>query len=40
MIKSLIEEKNHILDIRKYIFEIKKNNFNIKNLYLKYKKRS
>ena len=31
--QALIEEKNHILDIRKSIFEIKKNNFNIKNLY-------
>ena len=31
-------EKNHILDIRRSIFENKKNNFNIKNLYLKIKK--
>ena len=36
--QTLIEEKNHILDIRKSIFENKKNNFNIKNLYLNIKK--
>ena len=36
--QSLIEEKNHILDIRKSIFENKKNNFNIKNLYQNIKK--
>ena len=36
--KGLIEEKNHILDIRKSIFEIKKINFNTKNLYLKIKR--
>ena len=36
--QNLIEEKNHILDIRKSIFENKKNNFNIKNLYLNIKK--
>jgi len=36
--KTLIDEKNHILDIRKSIFENKKNNFNIKNLYLNIKK--
>ena len=31
--RSLVEDKNHVLDIRKSIFEIKRNNFNIKNLY-------
>ena len=36
--QSLVDEKNHILDIRKSIFENKKNNFNIKNLYLNIKK--
>jgi len=36
--QTLIDEKNHILDIRKSIFENKKNNFNIKNLYLNIKK--
>ncbi len=36
--QGLIEEKNHIIDIRKSIFEIKKINFNLKNLYLKIKK--
>ena len=36
--QTLAEEKNHILDIRKSIFENKKNNFNIKNLYLNIKK--
>ena len=35
---SLINSTNHILDIRKSIFENKKNNFNIKNLYLNIKK--
>ena len=35
---SLIEEKNHILDIRKKIFEIKRNNFGIKSLYQNLKK--
>jgi len=35
---SLIEEKNHILDIRKSIFENKRNNFNIKSLYQSIKK--
>jgi hypothetical protein len=35
---SLVEEKNHVLDIRKSIFEIKRNNFNIKNLYQNIKK--
>jgi len=34
----LINSTNHILDIRKSIFENKKNNFNIKNLYLNIKK--
>ena len=32
------EEKNHILHIRKTIFEIKRNNFKIKNLYFNLKK--
>ena len=36
--QAIIEEKNHILNIRKSIFEIKKNNLNIKNLYLNIKK--
>ena len=36
--KSLIEEKNHILDIRKKIFEIKRNNSGIKSLYENIKK--
>ena len=36
--QTLVNEKNHILDIRKSIFENKKNNFNIKNLYLNIKK--
>ena len=36
--QGLVEEKNHILDIRKSIFEIKKINFNTKNLYLKIKR--
>ena len=36
--QTLMDEKNHILDIRKSIFENKKNNFNIKNLYLNIKK--
>ena len=35
---SLIEEKNHVLDIRKKIFEIKKNNSGIKSLYQNLKK--
>ena len=35
---SLDNEKNHILDIRKAIFENKKNNFNIKSLYQNIKK--
>ena len=35
---SLIEEKNHILDIRKKIFEIKRNNSGIKSLYQNLKK--
>ncbi len=44
--QAIVEEKNHILNIRKTIFEIKKNSLNIKNLYLnikqeaKYKKLS
>ena len=36
--QAMIEEKNHILDIRKLIFELKKNNRNIKNIYLNIKK--
>ena len=36
--QTLVDEKNHILEIRKSIFENKKNNFNIKNLYLNIKK--
>ena len=36
--QNLVDEKNHILDIRKSIFENKKNNFNIKSLYLNIKK--
>jgi hypothetical protein len=35
---SLIEDKNHILDIRKLIFENKRNNFNIQILYQNIKK--
>ena len=36
--QTLVDEKNHILDIRKSIFENKKNSFNIKGLYLNIKK--
>ena len=36
--QSLVEEKNHILNIRKSIFEIKRSSLNIKNLYLSLKK--
>ena len=36
--QTLVDEKNHILGIRKSIFENKKNSFNIKNLYLNIKK--
>jgi hypothetical protein len=36
--QALVDEKNHILEIRKSIFEIKNNNFNIKNLYFYIKK--
>ena len=36
--RALVDEKNHILDLRKSIFENKKRNFNIKNLYLNIKK--
>jgi len=36
--QTLVDEKNHILDIRKSIFKNKKNNFNIKGLYLNIKK--
>ena len=35
---TLIEDKSHVLNIRKSIFEIKRNNFNIINLYQKIKK--
>ena len=35
--QTLLEEKNHILNIRKSIFENKRN-FNIKELYLNIKK--
>ena len=36
--RALLEEKNHILNIRKSIFDIKKNKMNIINLYSKIKK--
>ena len=36
--RSLTEEKNHILDIRKKIYEIKRNNSEIKRLYQNIKK--
>jgi len=36
--RSLIEDKNHILDIRKIIFENKRTNLNIKVLYQSIKK--
>ena len=36
--QALVDEKNHILEIRKSIFEIKNNNFSIKNLYFYIKK--
>lgn len=36
--RSLIEDKNHILDIRKLIFENKRNNINIQILYQNIKK--
>ena len=36
--QALVEEKNHILNIRKSIYEIKKNKLDIKNLYLNIKK--
>ena len=36
--RSLVEEKNHMLDIRKKIFEIKRNNSGIKSLYQNIKK--
>jgi hypothetical protein len=35
---SLIDDKNHILEIRKEIFESKRSNLNIKNLYQNIKK--
>ena len=36
--QSLIEEKNHVLEIRKKIYEIKRNNSDIKSLYQNIKK--
>ena len=36
--RFLIDDKNHILDIRKSIFENKKNNFDVKKLYQNIKK--
>ena len=36
--RALIEDKNHILDIRKSIFEIKRNNINVQMLYQNIKK--
>ena len=36
--RSIIEDKNHILDIRKSIFENKRNNINIQTLYQNIKK--
>ena len=36
--QSLIEEKNHVLEIRKKIYEIKRNNSEIKSLYQNIKK--
>ena len=36
--QAILEEKNHILNIRKSIFEMKKNSINIKNLYLNIKR--
>ena len=36
--RSIIEDKNHILDIRKSIFENKRNIFDLKNLYQNIKK--
>ena len=36
--RALEEKENHILNIRKSIFEIKKNGLNIKNLYLNIRK--
>ena len=36
--QAMVEEKNHIVNIRKSVFEIKRNNFNIKNLYLSIKR--
>ncbi len=35
--QALIDERNHVLNIRKSIFEIKRNNLDIKNLYLNIK---
>ena len=36
--QAIYDDKNHILDIRKLIFETKRNNINIKKLYLNIKK--
>jgi len=36
--QAIVDEKNHMIEIRKSIFEIKNNNFNIKNLYFYIKK--
>ena len=36
--QSLVEEKNHVLDIRKKIYEIKRKNSEIKSLYQNIKK--
>ena len=36
--RALVEDRNHIFDLRKSIFENKKNHFNIKDLYLNIKK--
>ena len=35
--QAMVEEKNHIINIRKSVFEMKRNNFNIKDLYLSIK---
>ena len=36
--RSLVDDKNHILDIRKSIFENKRKNFDVKDLYQNIKK--
>jgi hypothetical protein len=36
--QTIVDDKNHILDIRKSIFENKRNNFDVKNLYQNIKK--